>query len=83
MLAYQDARLSGCSTTGQRYRSNNTDARLFGCPITGKRFRRDDMNARQLDARNIVAQFLNAFSIGFVLSGDQRNTIADLILTGG
>ncbi|MDB2687182.1 hypothetical protein N9Y42_08210 [Mariniblastus sp.] len=35
--------------------------------FTGSRFRRDDIDARQPDAQNTVAQFLNAFSIGFVL----------------
>ena len=58
---------------------DNSDARLFGCSITEKRFRRNDTDARQPDARNIVAQFLNAFSIGLVLLVDYCSTIADLI----
>ena len=71
MLVYPDARLP----------DSVTEVIIIRMLDVGKRFRRDDIDAQRPDAQNIVAQFSNAFSIGFVLLGDHRSTIADLILT--
>ena len=80
-MYFSDARLLESGSEAITRMLVYSDAYLSGCSITGKRFRRDDSDARQPDAQNIVAQSLNAFSIGFVLLGDHRSVIADLILT--
>ena len=46
------------------------------------RTQRIDCTATFGKPESIDTQFLNAFPIGFVLLGDHRSTIADLILTG-